>query len=202
MILDETWREGLTINQQNLIVELFYAGNKLSPEVWKSAGYKSSRGVKAWLKTRAARSAKRLFAEMQFELDRDVVKAVSAKIIISRAFYNPFDIINGQGKLLPEHESDPKKMKELAHCIDGIETIVDKMGTKQVKVKLANKPEAIKMLSELFDFKGEKDEEEFDGKKSVHEMSIEERRQEASELIKKIFGVSVKKRIEKKRKGK
>ena len=202
MILDETWREGLTINQQNLIVELFYAGDKLSPEVWKSAGYKSSRGIKAWLKTRAARNAKRLFAEMQFDLDRDVVKAVSAKIIISRAFYNPFDIIDSQGKLLPEYKDDPKKMKEIAHCIDGIETTLNKMGVKQVKVKLANKPEAIKMLSELFDFKGEKDEEESDGKKPIHEMSIEERTLEATELIKKIFGVSVKKMIEKKGKGK
>jgi len=201
MILDETWQEGLSQIEQSLVVEFFLAGGSFTVDVWKNAGYKSARTAKNALQKEKLRRAVKLFSAMQLELKADFVKAKAAGILVVRAFYNSFDIITADGKLRPEWTEKPKSMGELAHCVDGIETSYDKMGRKQVKIKLANKHEAITGLNRLFNFdnQDEEEEEEAGGKKPIHLLTDEGRRREIAEYIKRFE----QKRIEcKKKKGK
>lgn len=196
MLTDDLWREGLTPKQQNLIPELYFAKGNLTPEVWKAAGYSSGATAKKWKGTLQYRKAMRRFSELQTDSARDFTKAAGIDMLCKIAFYNPADIIDSEGKLLPKYGRDVdgrdnlKKLNGFAVCIEGIETSINKMGIKETKVRLvnmANRLKAFEMLSELLDFKGENSEdyEDSDCEKPVYYMSDEERQKQIDKYLEK-----------------
>lgn len=62
-----------------------------------------------------------------------------------RAFYNADDIIDKDGKL--KVKKDLKELGILTKCIDGIEKTYNRLGQEIIKVKLANKENALEKLA-------------------------------------------------------
>lgn len=62
-----------------------------------------------------------------------------------RAFYNANDIVDKDGKL--KIKKDLRELGKLNKCIDGIEKTYNKSGNEIIKIKLANRDNALEKLS-------------------------------------------------------
>lgn len=60
-----------------------------------------------------------------------------------RAFYDPKQIVNDDGKLV----KPLKYLGKLSRCIDGIEKTYNRLGNEIIKIKLANKENALEKLA-------------------------------------------------------
>ena len=195
VMINDSWTEGLTKKQQNLVVEYVLNEGKIFPGI---GGYKLRSSAEKFLKSKKGRDAVRQYVEFQFGIRKEPLKLKLTKICMIRAMFNPADIIDAQGRFIIETENDLHKLGELAFCIDGIETKTlgfDKKtgkAIKETKIKLCDqngRHKAIDFLAKIFDlFSKEEIQENLIGEKSVYEMSDDERDDELGRLL-KMFGM-------------
>ena len=191
MIFNDTWTEGLTKKQQNLIMEYVLNECKLTPEIVEECNYSSKTTAQKFLNSEKGRRAQRMYVEFQIDVKKDTVRLQAIRINLQRAFYNPADIINAEGGFVIENEKDLKKLGPLAYCIDGIESKV--MGVNPVtgkkiierKIKLCNRDKAMAFIEKAFKLFEEEEIDDLLGEKSIYEMSDEEREEKFKELVKK-----------------
>jgi len=187
MIFDDRWTEGLSKRQQNLIVEYILNECKLSDFVCEQAGYKKRNSAKQFLNSQKGRIAQRLYIDLIIDKDRDTARLKLIKQNIQRAFYNPADIINKDGKLVVK---DLRDLGPLVYCIEGIKTKIvgvtprgEEM--KEIEVKLCDRTKAMAFLEKVFNIHDKEEIEDITGEKPIWEMSDEEREAKFIELVKK-----------------
>lgn len=190
MIFNDSWTEGLTKKQQNLIIEYVLNECRLTQEIAEEAKYKSIVSARNFLNSEKGRRAQRMYVEFQLDIKKDTVKLQAIRINLQRAFYNPANIIDAVGDFIGD-EKDLKKLGPLAYCIDGIETKV--IGVNPVtgkkiierKIKLCNRDKAMTFIEKAFKLFEEEEIDDLLGEKSIYEMSDEEREEKFKELVKK-----------------
>jgi hypothetical protein len=187
MIFDDSWTQGLTKKQQNLIVDYVLNGCQFFQG---AGGYKNKNNALKFLNSPEGRKALRKYAEFFIDCKKDLVKMRAIKLHTIRAFYNPADIIDKDGNFNLSDTEDLRKLGDLAYCIDGIETkeFYNDKGiviSKHIKIKICDRNKSIEFLSKVFHFDEEEKIEDFIGEKNVHEMSDEEIDADILKLIKK-----------------
>jgi hypothetical protein len=189
MIYSDSWTEGLTSREQNIVID--YVLNEC--QLYDGIGGELTKGkAKRFLESEKGRKAVRLYAEFFTDTRRDYIKAKLVKLHFIRAFFNPADIIDAQGKFVIEDEKDLHKLGNLSYCIEGIKTEItgynEKIGEpiKKIEIKLCSRDKSLEFLSKMFNiFDDEKSSSELIGEKSVYEMSDDERNAEIARLLAK-----------------
>lgn len=160
------------------------------------SGYNAA-SLSRWLKTEKARVCLKDYTLFLIDNKKDVLEYRIIDIYITRAFYNPADIIDKDGFLITD---DLKSLGPLACCVEGIETeikgvriIKDKDGNeKEVKlikkkVKLCDREKALEMLSRYMQLITDKMEVSGQVNTTVNiwSLSTNERKARIKELLKK-----------------
>jgi len=162
----------------------------------KKSGY-SEAGLRKWLKSEKARICLREYTAFLIDNRKDVLEYRLIDTYITRAFYNPADIIDVDGYLIVD---DLKKLGPLAVCVESIETEIkgirqtkDDHGnvhTKELikkKVTLANREKALEQLSRYMKIMS--DQIELTGKDGgpveIWSLSEAERKKRIAELLAK-----------------
>jgi hypothetical protein len=65
---------------------------------------------------------------------------------LKRAFYDPAEIVDGNGALL--HPLEELSRRGLSICVEGIETRINAQGIETIKIKLADRDKALEMLQQ------------------------------------------------------
>jgi hypothetical protein len=180
MLFNDSWTKGLTPKQQNLVIEYIQNGCKPTPGL---GTYKTVAAIKRFVNSEKGRRAIRAYANYFFDKEKELIKIRLLKMYLPRTFFNPADIIDSDGLLLPKYQENLKKLKDLAFCIDGIEKKETGYGT-ETKIKFCDRDKAKDFIVELFRIMEPDDEDEKDGyEKSVYEMTDEERDEEIKRLM-------------------
>jgi len=181
MLFDDYWTQGLNDRQQQTIIDYVDNDYRIFPGI---GGYKTAVYPSRFLKSQKGRQALIRYGEYMTGVRRETVKDRLTKIWLIRTCFNPGDIITPDGELnLPEGATTLKALDDFAYCIESIETSYDRLGRKQIKIKLCDRDKAREFVEKVFRIHDTDLNEDATGKKPIYEMTDAERIAEIQEYI-------------------
>jgi hypothetical protein len=181
MLFDDYWTQGLNDKQQQTIIDYVDNDYRIFPGI---GGYKTSVYPSKFINSRKGRQALIRYGEYMAGVRRETVKDRLTKIWLIRSCFNPSDIITPDGELnLPEGATTLKALGDLAYCIESIKTTYNKLGDRQVEIKLCDRDKALQFIEKVFRIHDTDLNEDATGKKPIYEMTDAERIAEIQEYI-------------------
>jgi hypothetical protein len=194
-VFDNGLFDSLT-EKQKMGIEAYVTNGFCIQAAAEESGY-TVKGLTAWLHTEKARECVRAYTLFLTGNKKDTLEYRLIDTYMTRAFYNPGDIVNQDGHLISDNL---KELGKLAICVDGIETeekgfitITNEDGKKESKpiikkkVKLADREKSLEQLCKYM--KIMTDQIELTGKDGgpldLYKMTRSERRKKIDELLKK-----------------